>query len=143
MMKTTDRFADLKEFQAEKALLLMERREHLVRLERHFSIWKEPRFRKAMVNDVVGDITRQILPKGILGTLLGKGDVSSGLRMAFGTGQGGLLKRAALFALGIAAPSLLQKLENISLPDIGHELQVSWHRLKEHMRERKAERMDV
>ncbi len=139
-MKTTDRFADLKEFRAEKARLHLESLENRDRLERHFSAWKEPQFRKAMGKDVMGDITHLILPKGIVGTLLGKVDVGSGLRMALASGSGGVAKRAGLFALGIAAPTLLQKLEKISLPEIGHEFQVSWQRLKEHMRERKQER---
>ncbi|MEO7080893.1 MAG: hypothetical protein ABIY71_05165 [Flavobacteriales bacterium] len=141
-MKTTDRFADLKEFRAEKARLQIERTANRVRLEQHFQAWKEPHFRKAMVKDVVGDITHLVLPKGILGSLLGKADLGSGLRMALGAGGGGLLKRAGLFALGIAAPSMLSKLENISLPEIGNEFQVSWQRLKEHMRERRAERRE-
>ncbi len=141
-MKTTDRFADLKEFRAEKARLQMERTANRVRLEQHFSAWKEPHFRKAMVKDVVGDITHLVLPKGILGALLGKADMGSGLRMALGASGGGLLKRAGLFALGIAAPTMLSKLENISLPEIGNEFQVSWQRLKEHMRERRSDRKE-
>ena len=141
-MKTTDRFADLKEFRAEKLRLQLERSANRARLEQHFSAWKVPHFRKAMMKDVVGDITHLVLPKGILGSLLGKGDVGSGLRMAMGAGGGGLLKRAGLFALGIAAPSLLNKLESISLPEIGNEFQVSWQRLKEHMRERREERRE-
>ena len=141
-MKTTDRFADLKEFRAEKARLHLVSLENRDRLEQHFLAWKDPHFRKAMGKDVVGDITHLILPKGILGTILGKGDVGSGLRMAFTAGSGGVAKRAGMFALGIAAPTLLQKLENISLPEIGHEFQVSWQRLKDHMRVLKEERKE-
>ena len=141
-MKTTDRFADLNEFRAEKARLQLESREKRARLDEHFLAWKDPNFRKAMGKDVVGDITHLILPKGILGSLLGKADMGSGLRMALTPGTGGVAKRAGLFALGIAAPTLLKKLESISLPEIGHEFQVSWERLKEHMRDRKEERKE-
>lgn len=140
MMKTIDRFHNLAEFRAEKARLHLQKETHLVRLEDHFLAWKKPAFRKAMAKDVISDITHQLLPKGLLGTLLSKVDIGTGISMALGSGRGGAAKRAGLFALGAAAPSLLQKLENISLPEIGEEFKVSWQRLKKHMRERKEER---
>jgi|GEM_PF-4709633 len=141
-MKTTDpRFADLQEFRAEKARLTLARQNHLDRLDRHLSAWKEPEFRSAMAQDVVGRITHKLIPKGMLGSLIGKLDVGSGLRIALSPGSGGIVKRAALFALGIAAPSLLEKLQNISFEDIGEEFQVSWQRWKEHQRNRRANRM--
>ena len=60
--------------------------------------------------------------------------------MALGAGKGGLWKRMGMFALGLAAPKLLKMVESISLPDIGHELMVSWERLKDHMEKRHDEK---
>lgn len=141
MSKTDRRFSDLKAFRAEKARLRMERTASRHRLGRHFSAWKQPAFRSAMAQDLGGQVTEWLLPKGLLGALVGKLDLGSGLRMALSPGRGGLVKRAVLFALGIAAPSLLEKLQHISWEDIGAEFQLSWQRWKEHQRNRRDHRM--
>lgn len=140
MMRKIDRFPDLDAVRAEKMRLDAVRRAHLARLEEHVSAFGESHFQRAMAKDAVGSIAKSIIPGGVMGALASTGGVASGLGLVMGPGKGGWSKRLGLLALGMLAPSLVQKLEAVSLPRIGHELGVSFERLKEHMRERKAER---
>ncbi|MBK9421458.1 MAG: hypothetical protein IPN44_10475 [Flavobacteriales bacterium] len=139
-MTKTDRFKDLSDFHAEKLRLDAIRDVHADRLESHFNALKEGKFRSTLLKNSVNEALGSFAPGKILGSILGGGGLGSAISMATGTAKGGLMKRAGLFALGLAAPKLLKKVESISLPDIGQELGVSWRRLKEHMQERREER---
>lgn len=142
MMKKIDRFPDLDAVRAEKLRLDAVRRAHASRLEEHVSAFGESHFRRAMAKDAVNSFAESIIPGGLMGALAGSGGVASGLGLALGTGKGGWARRIGLFALGTLAPSLVQRLEAVSLPQIGHEFRVSFERLKKHVRERKAERAE-
>ena len=139
-MTKTDRFKDITAVNAELLRLDAIRDAHASRLEAHFEALKHGEFRSSLMKNTVKGALGNFAPGKILGSLIGGGSVGGGLSMALGSGKGGLWKRAGLFALGMAAPKLLKKVEGISLPDIGHELGVSWDRLKDHMQQRRQEK---
>lgn len=139
-MKRTDRFKDLTALKAELLRLDAVRDAHAARLEDLFQALKRSGFRKKLIKNTVKEALGNFAPGKLLGSLIGSGGVGSGLGMALGSGKGGLLKRLGLFALGVAAPKLVKKVEAVPLSAIGHEFGVSWERLKDHMRQRRVEK---
>lgn len=139
-MTRTDRFKDLAAVRAEKLRLDALREWHGERLEQHFNALKQGDFRTALMKNAVSSAFGGSTPGKLLGSLIGTGGIAGGLGMAMGSGKGSLLKRAGLFALGLAAPKLMKKVSHISLPDIGEELHVSWERLKDHLEVRREEK---
>ena len=140
MMTKTERFKDLTALRTEKMRLDSMRKLHGERLEDHFNALKQGDFRTALAKNALSGAFGGFAPGKILGSLIGSGGLGGAIGMAAGAGKGGLLKRAGLFALGLAAPKLLKKVEDISIPDISHELGVSWDRLKDHMEVRREQR---
>lgn len=140
MMKRTERFKDLTAVNAELIRLEGIRDAHAERLEEHFQALKQSEFRSALVKNTAKEILGNFAPGKLLASLFGGGGMGSGLSMALGAGKGGLWKRLGMFGLGLAAPKVLKMMESISLPDIGHELMVSWERLKDHMEQRREEK---
>ncbi len=141
MGKKTDRFSNLAALHAEKERLAALRDAHAERLEMHFTALGDGRFRKALVKETLGDAMGHLLPKGLLGTLIGGGGIGGGLSMAMGA-KGGWAKRAGLFALGMAAPALVKRMERFSMADVGRELKVSMERWRQHVHDRKEERRE-
>lgn len=139
-MTKTDRFPDLAAVRAEKARLDAVRDHHGEQLENHFNALRSGSFRSAMLKNTMRSAMGNFAPGRMLGSLIGNGGLGGGLTMALGAGKGGLMKRIGLFALGLAAPKLMQKMDAISIPDIGHELRVSWDRMKDHLEARRAAR---
>lgn len=140
MMKRTERFRDLTAVNAELIRLEGIRDGHAERLEEHFQALKHSEFRKALVKNTVKEVAGNFAPAKLLASLFGGGGIGSGLTMALGAEKGGIWKRMGMFALGLAAPKLLKTVESISLPDVGHELMISWERLKDHMEQRREEK---
>ncbi len=140
-MTKTDRFQNLAAFRAEKDRLKAKRDLHAEGVERHLVALKDGDFRTKLLKNSATALWGAFTPTKMLGSILSSGGIGSAIGMATGTGKGGLLKRAGLFALGLAAPRILEKVEAISLPDIGRELSVSWERWKNHRDERRAQRM--
>ena len=139
-MKSTDRFTDITEVNAELLRLDAERDAHAERLEDLFSALKQSHVRKSLMKNSVKSAFGSFGPGKILGSLVSVGGMGGGLSMALGAGKGGLIKRMGLFALGLAAPKVMEKVESISFPDIAHEVGISWGRLKDHMQLRRDER---
>ncbi|MBK6408770.1 MAG: hypothetical protein IPP95_01910 [Flavobacteriales bacterium] len=139
-MMRSERFKDLTSVNAELLRLEEVRDTHAARLDNHFQALKQSEFRSALVKNTMKDALGSFAQDNLLGSLIGGGGLGNGLSLALGAGKGGLWKRVALFALGLAAPKLLQKVESISLPDILHEFGVSWERLKDHVQQRREEK---
>ncbi len=139
-MRRTERFKDLTAVNAELIRLEGIRDVHAENLEDHFQALKQSDFRNALVKNTMMGALGNFAPGKILGSLISGSSVGGGLSMALGAGKAGLWKRIGLFALGLAAPKLVEKVESISLPDIAHEFGVSWERLKDHMQKRREEK---
>ncbi len=139
-MKRTDRFQDLTAVNAELLRLDAIRDGHAERFSDLFRSLKESEVRRTLMKNTVKEALGKFAPGKILGSLIGGGGIGSGLTMALGAGKGGLLKRMGMFALGLAAPKILKKVESISIPDVAHEFGVSWGRLKDHMQQRREEK---
>lgn len=138
-MKRNDRFASLEEVKAEKHRLAALRDGHADRLQGHLASLQQQDFRRAMIRGVVADTWAGLMPNGLIGPLVGRGGIMRGLELAMGA-RGGWIKRAGLFLMGLAAPSLLGKIERIPMAGIGHELGISVERIKEYFRQYKAKR---
>lgn len=136
MMARKGRFADLAQLEHERERLDARRRSDAARLEQHLEALQDKDFRKVLIKNTVNEGVAAIIPGGLMGALLGKGNVGTGLSMAIGANKAGLGKRALLFSLGTIAPSIVEKLERISLRDLPHELAVSLKRVKEYVQER-------
>lgn len=136
-MTRTDRFASLADFRAEKQRLAALRERHKDQLMGQLAALKRGSVRSNLVKNTVTGMIGNSMPGKLIGALIGKGGLGSGFGMALGVGKGSLLKRLGMFAVGMAAPKLIQRIESISLEDIGHELKVSWERWKEHQEQRK------
>ena len=139
-MKRTDRFQNLTAVNAELLRLDAVRDGHAERFSELFRSLKESEFRSTLMKNTVKEAMGKFAPGKIIGSLIGGGGIGSGLSMAIGAGKGGLLKRLGMFAVGLAAPKILKKVESISIPDVAHEFGVSWGRLKDHMAQRREER---
>ena len=139
-MTKTDRFQDLAAFRAEKLRAAAKSDMYAERLENHMDSLKQGEFRGKLLKNTVSSALGGSTPGKILGSIIGSAGLGGALSMAAGSGKGGLMKRAGLFALGLAAPQLLKKVEYFSISDIGHELGVSWERLKDHLEDRREER---
>lgn len=137
-MKRTERFADLAAVRAEKQRLAAVRDAHGARLQAHYAILKRKEFRAAVAKETLGGLLRHAVPQS-LEALWSRRGLTSGLQMALG-GKGGWAKRAGLFAVGLAAPALLKRMQQIPLDDITRELMVSLGRLREYVKNRRADR---
>jgi hypothetical protein len=139
MMKRIDRFRTLADFKAERQRAKDLRDLHAERFREHVNVLGNGKDRSRLLKNSISGLVHG-LPGKILSVILGRGGIGSGLGLAVGAGKGGWAKRAALFAVGLAMPDLVKRLESLSLSDLAHELQVSWHRWKEHMAERREQR---
>lgn len=138
-MKRIDRFRTLADFKAERQRAKDLRDLHAERFREHVNVLGNGKDRSRLLKNSISGLVHG-LPGKILSVILGRGGIGSGLGLAVGAGKGGWAKRAALFAVGLAMPDLVKRLESLSLSDLAHELQVSWSRWKEHMAERREQR---
>lgn len=112
------------------------RRRHEARLERHWEALQDHDVRGRLMKDAAHDMLRSWKPAQVLGSLFGSGSFGSSLGFALGR-RGGWAKRAFLFALSMAAPSLLKRVSGLSLKDISEEVELSIGRIKDYLRSRK------
>ncbi len=139
-MAKTERFANLAEVEAERSRLNALRSHYGSRLEAHMEALRDKEIRTALLANSVGGMVRGSSWGKMLGPLLGRSSVTSGLTMAMGAGKGGWGKRLGLFALGLAMPGLLRKLEGVSWSDIAKELSLSLERTWDFIRKRREGR---
>ena len=142
-MARTERFRNLEEVRAEKRRLTALRDRHGERLEEQLLALKHRPFRAALVRNAVSDAIGDLAPAKWLASWVGSKGMASGLSLAMGSGKAGLLKRFGLFALGLAAPALLEKAGNLRFEDIARELNGSWQRLQDHLRLRQEEPVEA
>ncbi len=140
MMTKTDRFESFAAFQAEKLRLTAKRDLHLERIEQHWEALKHKEVRKDLANNAVHDLLGLWKPTRLLSSLLSHGSIATSVGLAFGSGKASLPKRAGLFALGLVAPKLLKRLNNLSMEDIVQELGVSVNHVRDHIRSRREAR---
>lgn len=126
---SSKRFTSLEAVRAERLRLATDRDRHAERLQEHMEALANKDFRRNIMRTVVGDTVSGLLPDGLVGALIGKGGFARGLDLAMGT-SGGWAKRAGLFALGLAFPSLLDRVQRIPFAEIGREVGVSLERIK-------------
>jgi len=139
-MTRTDRFESIGAFLAEKARMQEKRDLHKERIAQHWQALKNKEVRKNLAANAVEDLLSLWKPTRIISSLFNMGSLGTSLGMAFGAGKSGWPKRAGLFALGLFAPKLIQRIESISLEDITREVGVSVDRILDHLRSRKQAR---
>lgn len=141
MAMRNERFADLEAVRAERLRLAAMRDGHADRIQSQLALLGQKDFRRAMLRTVTANTISGMFPDGILGAVVGKGGFSRGLELAMGT-RGGWAKRIGLFALGAAAPSLLERVRQLPLADIGREISVSLDRLKQYLDGKRSSRRE-
>lgn len=139
-MTKTDRFESIAQLREEKLRLDATRRLHRERLVMHWEALGDKEVRQRMIKGTVSEAIGSWKPARILGKLIGGGSVTSSIGLMMSAKKAGWAKKAALFALGMVAPSMLKRVEKLSVPDILHEVNVSIGNVREHLRERKEER---
>lgn len=135
-MTRTDRFESMAAFLAEKDRLARQREVHAQRIGQHWEALKNKEVRRNLADSAVRDLLGLWKPTRLLSELLTPGAIGSSLGLAFASGKGGWAKRAGLFALGLLAPKLLERLNQLSIEDILHEVGVSAERVRDHLRSR-------
>lgn len=139
-MGKSDRFASLAELHAEKERVTSLRDGHAARLEGLYTTLRSSVFRKRLATEALGDAMNGMLSRSVLGTMIGRGGVAGGLSLAMRSGSGGWMRRAGLFALGLVAPALIDRLQHVPFAKIGSEVRVSLDRLRNHLDQRRAAR---
>ena len=137
MMTRTDRFESLDAFLAEKRRLTETRALQVRRIAGHWEALKRKDVRKKLSANAFHDLLGLWKPTRMLASLLGNGSIGTSLGVAFAAGKSSWPRRAALFALGLIAPKLLKRLNDLSIEDIVHELAVSAGHIRDHLRSRK------
>ena len=110
MMTRTDRFGSIGAFLDEKRRLTEKRDRHVRRLEQHWDALKSKEVRGNLASNALHDLLGLWKPPRILSSVFSNGSLGTSLGLALGSGKGGWPKRAALFALGLFAPKLIQRL---------------------------------
>ena len=136
-MTRTDRFENIDAFLAEKRRLTEKRDLHLQRIEEHWQALKSNEVRKNLANNAVHDLLGLWKPTRMLASIFSNGSIGTSIGLAFGSGKSSWAKRAGLFALGLVAPKLLKRFNNLSVEDIVHEVTLSVDHLRDHLRSRK------
>ena len=123
---------------------LTEKRDrHVRRIEQPWEALKSKEVRGNLASNALHDLLGLWKPTRILSSVFSNGSLGTSLGLALGSGKGGWPKRAALFALGLVAPKLIQRLEKLSVDDIVHEVGVSVDHVREHLRSRKKKRAEA
>ncbi|HEX2616313.1 MAG TPA: hypothetical protein VHL57_02160 [Flavobacteriales bacterium] len=136
-MKRTDRFNDLAEVRMELQRLDTVRKAHEDRLERHWQAVLDHDVRGRLLKDAANDVIRSWKPAHMLSKVFGGGSVGPSLLSAV-TGRGGWFRKATMFALSMALPKILGKVNDVTVNDITREVQVSYQRFRDHLQARKA-----
>lgn len=136
-MTRTDRFESIGAFVAEKNRLTEKRDVQLQRIEQHWEALKDKEVRKNLANNAFHDLLGMWKPTHMLSSILSTGSIGTSLGLAFGAGKTSWAKRAGLFALGLVAPKLIERLNNLSIEDIVHEVGVSVDHVRDHLSSRK------
>lgn len=139
-MARTERFTSFNDLDRELQRLNEVRQRHEDRLERHWKALQDREVRGALMSDAVGDVVRAWKPTRVLGSLFGGGSFGASLGAALGTRRGGMTGKLFSFALSMALPKLLERLEHLSVDDIGKHLRTTVERVGQYIAKRREER---
>ncbi len=132
-MGGNERFRNLAEYRAERQRWAQASEHHAQRLHGYAARLKDPAVRQDLMREALGGMLRGALPQGLSGAMTGAG-FGGVLQMALGRGQGSLAKRALLFGIGLVAPTLLAKVEQLPLRTLINEVGISLERIKNYLR---------
>lgn len=142
-MKGTDRFRDLAELRSERERLRALRDKHQAALHAYWELVHEKEFRRGLAGDAFGDMLKAWRPLRTIGSFLrsDNGAVGSALGLVMGARSRTLKGRLITWAIGAIAPMLMRRYATPErLDHLAEELQESWDRVKERMRQRRTER---
>lgn len=112
------------------------RAHHEVRMERHWQALLDHDVRGRLMKDAAQDMLRSWKPTRVLSSIFGDGSFGSSLGLAMRR-SGGIKKKLLMFALSMAAPGLLKKIQGTKAGDIVDEVQVSVGRIRDYIKSRK------
>lgn len=141
-MPPTKPFNSLAEVRAEKERLRRERDRVQSGLKDQLELVRDKDFRKALMRDAVGDMLQAWRPVRSLMSLLGKspGAAGSVLGSVLGSRANSAWGRALMGIAGMLVPMIMDQLGKDparTTGKLGHELEVSWGRIKEYVRQRR------
>lgn len=142
-MAKTEVFNDLEQVRAHKLQLRAERDQVQANLIAQLQLVREPRFRRAILGDAIGDILQAWRPLKTISRMLGgMGEASSttlgAVLGARATTPGGRLLAGLA---GVLLPLLLEKLsteKGFTQEKLSREVQISWQRVKDYIAARRS-----
>ncbi|HMC96941.1 MAG TPA: hypothetical protein VKG92_04775 [Flavobacteriales bacterium] len=144
-MPPTKPFNTLVEVRAEKERLRRERDRVQAGLKVQLALVRDPEFRRALAGDAFGDMLQAWRPLRSVKKLLGNSPAltSSALGLLFGSKAKAPLGRVLIAVATAALPLIMERMgrrSGATSDNLFSELAVSWGRVKEYVRERRAAR---
>lgn len=142
-MPRIERFHTLADVRAEKARLRLERDGVQANLQAKLELVRDVEFRRALAGDAFGDMLRAWRPLRSIKKVLGNspGLTSSALGLVLGGKANTRIGRLLITVAAAALPLIMDRLGNGSHLDaekLAEELNVSWGRVKDYVRERRT-----
>jgi hypothetical protein len=138
-MARTDHFRDLSELRQELRRLDEERQASGDRIERYWHALQDREVRGRLISDAIGDALHAWKPLKMASSLFGGGSVGASFATAMGRGKGWGGK-IFWFLLSMALPRLLQRVEDLSMDEIGGHLRTTVDRISDYFARRKEAR---
>lgn len=141
-MPPTKPFNSLTEVRAEKERLRRERNRVQSGLKDQLELVRDKDFRKALMRDAVGDMLQAWRPVRAIMSFLGKSPGAAGtvLGSVLGGRANSTWGRALMGIAGMLMPMIMDRLGKTpggTSSKLAHELEVSWGRIKEYVRQRR------
>ena len=142
-MPRIDRFHTLADVRAEKARLRLDRDGVQANLQAKLELVRDVEFRRALAGDAFGDMLRAWRPLRSIKKILGNspGLTSSALGLVLGGKANTRIGRMLITVVAAALPLIMDRLGKSSHLDpekLAEELNVSWGRVKDYVRERRT-----
>lgn len=142
-MPRIERFNTLADVRAEKACLRLERDGVQANLQAKLELVRDVEFRRALAGDAFGDMLRAWRPLRSIKKILGNspGITGSALGLLLGGKANTRMGRVLITVVAATLPLIMDRLSKGSHLDaekLAEELNVSWGRVKDYVRERRA-----
>jgi hypothetical protein len=144
-MESTKRFKDLEEVAKYRETLRDQRASAVAGVRSHWSTLGEPGFRSGVLNGTMRSVVKAWKPLDTLKAMAGEPTDLTGavLGLALGSRSRTVWGRLLVWAVGAAAPMLVGRLkQNEQVGNLLSELERSWHRVIDRLRERREARRE-
>ncbi|MBP8823065.1 MAG: hypothetical protein KBH07_05440 [Flavobacteriales bacterium] len=134
-MAVDEPFRSLAEYRAERQRWAGTSGLYAGRLRTHLAAIRDKETRRGLAREAATGLLRSALPQSMSSALSATG-MGNALHLVLGRGKAGWTKRALLFGLGLVAPALVAKVEQLPLRKLVREVGISLDRVQAYLRER-------